>query len=55
MLDGFFDELDSGVTVRRLDIFVKDDLCVAHLNRPDLRPAPESLTIAGPHPRPWEQ
>lgn len=44
MLDGFFGELDSGVTLRRLDTFVKDDLCVAHLNRPDLRPAPESLT-----------
>jgi len=44
MLDGFFGELDSGVTLRRLDTFVKDDLCVAHLNRPDLRPAPESPT-----------
>ena len=44
MLDGFFGELDSGVTLRRLDTFVKDDLCVAHLNRPDLRPAPDSLT-----------
>ena len=54
MLNGFFRELDSGVTVRRLDIFVKDDLCVAHLNRPDLRPAPEPLpTQTGPQP--WEQ
>lgn len=54
LLDGFFHELDSGVSVRRLDIFVKDDLCVAHLNRPDLRPAPEPLTTqAGPQP--WEQ
>ncbi len=40
MLDGFFGELDADVTVRRLDIFVKGDLCVAHLDRPDLRPAP---------------
>ena len=40
MLRGFFSELDSGVSVRRLDIFVKGDLCVAHLERPDLRPAP---------------
>jgi len=54
MLNGFFHELDSGVSVRRLDIFVKDDLCVAHLNRPDLRPAPEPLaTQTGPQP--WEQ
>ena len=54
MLNGFFHELDSGVSVRRLDIFVKDDLCVAHLNRPDLRPAPEPLpTQSGPQP--WEQ
>ena len=41
LLQGFFSELDSGVTVRRLDVFVKDDLCVAHLHRPDLRAAPE--------------
>ena len=54
MLNGFFRELDSGVSVRRLDIFVKDDLCVAHLNRPDLRPAPEP-TPAPDAPRPWEQ
>ena len=40
MLRGFFGELDAGVSVRRLDIFVKGDLCVAHLDRPDLRPAP---------------
>ncbi len=40
MLHGFFGELDAGVTVRRLDVFVKGDLCVAHLDRPDLRPAP---------------
>ncbi len=40
MLRGFFGELDAGVSVRRLDIFVKGDLCVAHLERPDLRPAP---------------
>ncbi len=54
LLNGFFRELDSGVSVRRLDIFVKDDLCVAHLNRPDLRPSPEPLvTQAGPQP--WEQ
>ncbi|MBI1378308.1 MAG: helix-turn-helix domain-containing protein [Frankiales bacterium] len=43
MLDGFFSELGSGVSVRRLDIFVKGDLCVAHLARPDLRPAPAPL------------
>jgi predicted ArsR family transcriptional regulator len=54
MLNGFFGELDSGVTVRRLDIFIRDDLCVAHLNRPDLRPAPEPLP-AQSGPRPWEQ
>ena len=54
MLNGFFRELDSGVSVRRLDIFVKDDLCVAHLNRPDLRPAPEPHP-ASDAPRPWEQ
>jgi predicted ArsR family transcriptional regulator len=54
MLNGFFGELDSGVTVRRLDIFVRDDLCVAHLNRPDLRPAPEPIP-AHDAPRPWEQ
>jgi predicted ArsR family transcriptional regulator len=53
MLNGFFRELDSGVTVRRLDIFVKDDLCVAHLNRPDLRPAPEPM-LTQDAPRPWE-
>ena len=53
MLDGFFGELDSGVNVRRLDIFVKDDLCVAHLNRPDLRPAPAPKTDSAA-PRPWE-
>lgn len=54
MLHGFFDELGSGVSVRRLDIFIKDDLCVAHLNRPDLRPAPapQSGTVSA---RPWEQ
>lgn len=40
MLRGFFGELDAGVAVRRLDIFVKGDLCVAHLDRPDLRRAP---------------
>ena len=40
MLRGFFGELGAGVAVRRLDIFVKGDLCVAHLDRPDLRPAP---------------
>lgn len=44
MLDGFFAELDSGISVRRLDIFVKGDLCVAHLARPDLRPAPAPIT-----------
>ena len=54
MLNGFFRELDSGVSVRRLDIFVKDDLCVAHLNRPDLRPAPEPQHKQDA-PRPWEQ
>lgn len=54
MLNGFFRELDSGVSVRRLDIFVKDDLCVAHLTRPDLRPAPEPQP-AQDAPRPWEQ
>ena len=36
--------LDADVTVRRLDIFVKGDLCVAHLDRPDLRPAPAPLS-----------
>ncbi len=54
MLQGFFSELDSGVTVRRLDVFVKDDLCVAHLDRPDLRPVPEPDDPPA-HPRPWEQ
>lgn len=54
MLQGFFSELDSGVTVRRLDVFVKEDLCVAHLDRPDLRPAPEPDTPPAT-PRPWEQ
>ncbi len=54
MLHGFFDELGSGVSVRRLDIFIKDDLCVAHLNRPDLRPAPAPQP-AGDSPKPWEQ
>lgn len=54
MLHGFFDELGSGVTVRRLDIFIKDDLCVAHLNRPDLRPAPAPQP-ASDSPKPWEQ
>lgn len=54
MLNGFFRELDSGVSVRRLDIFVKDDLCVAHLHRPDLRPAPEPQPTRDV-PRPWEQ
>jgi predicted ArsR family transcriptional regulator len=54
MLHGFFDELDSGVTVRRLDIFIKDDLCVAHLNRPDLRPAP-APQAASDSPNQWEQ
>lgn len=54
MLHGFFDELGSGVTVRRLDIFIKDDLCVAHLNRPDLRPAPAPQP-AGDSAKPWEQ
>jgi predicted ArsR family transcriptional regulator len=53
MLNGFFGELDSGVDVRRLDIFVKDDLCVAHLNRPDLRPAPAPKHDSAA-PRPWE-
>ena len=53
MLGGFFGELDTGVKVRRLDIFVKDDLCVAHLTRPDLRPAP-APTSTSPAPRPWE-
>ena len=38
MLEGFFSEIDAGVTVRQLDIFVKGDLCVAHLDRPDLSP-----------------
>jgi predicted ArsR family transcriptional regulator len=54
MLGGFFGELDAGVGVRRLDIFVKDDLCVVHLDRPDLRPAP-SPQPAQAAPRPWEQ
>lgn len=54
MLQGFFAELDSGVTVRRLDVFVTQDLCVAHLDRPDLRPAPEPDTPPAT-PRPWEQ
>lgn len=40
MLSGFFGELDAGVSVKRLDIFVKGDLCVALLDRPDIRPAP---------------
>jgi len=53
MLGGFFGELDAGVNVRRLDIFVKDDLCVAHLNRPDLRPAPAPNGDPAA-PRPWE-
>ena len=53
MLRGFFDELDTGVSVRRLDVFVRDDLCVAHLDRPDLRPAPEPSSTSAP--RPWEQ
>lgn len=53
MLGGFFEELDTGVNVRRLDIFVKDDLCVAHLNRPDLRPAPAPKSESSA-PRPWE-
>ncbi len=44
MLDGFFSELGSGVSVRRLDIFVKGDLCVAHLARPDLHASPAPLT-----------
>ena len=44
LLTGFFDELDSGVSVRRLDVFVKGDLCVAHLTRPDLDPAPQPAT-----------
>jgi predicted ArsR family transcriptional regulator len=46
LLNGFFDELDAGVSLRRLDIFVKGDLCVAHLTRPDLRPAPEPANRA---------
>ena len=54
MLQGFFGELDSGVSVRRLDIFIKDDLCVAHLNRPDLKPAPAPSPRTDA-PRPWEQ
>lgn len=49
MLRGFFGELDAGVAVRRLDIFVKGDLCVAHLDRPDLRRAPAA---AGTSPDP---
>lgn len=53
MLHGYFAELDSGVSVRRLDIFIKDDLCVAHLTRPDLRPAPAPAPADAP--RPWEQ
>jgi len=36
LLRGFLDELGSGVSLRRLDVFVKPDLCVAHLNRPDV-------------------
>lgn len=47
MLRGFFGQLDAGVTVRRLDIFVKGDLCVAHLDRPDLRPAPAPAAAPG--------
>jgi predicted ArsR family transcriptional regulator len=54
MLHGFFGELDAGVSVRRLDIFVKDDLCVAHLHRPDLRPAPSPQGTPAAS-RPWEQ
>ncbi|MFN8167677.1 MAG: hypothetical protein U0S36_02715 [Candidatus Nanopelagicales bacterium] len=46
MLRGFFGELDAGVGVRRLDIFVKGDLCVAHLDRPDLRRAPAAAAAA---------
>lgn len=40
MLTGFFGEIDAGVQVRQLDIFVKGDLCVVQLDRPDIRPAP---------------
>jgi len=54
MLDGFFGEFESGVSVERLDIFVRDDLCVAHLNRPDLSRASAPLSLQS-GPKPWEK
>jgi len=36
LLTGFFEELAADVQVEGLDIFVRPDLCVAHLRRADL-------------------
>ncbi|MFZ0325245.1 MAG: helix-turn-helix domain-containing protein [Actinomycetes bacterium] len=47
LLSGLFDELGGQVQLEKLDIFVRPDLCIAHL-----RPAPpRGLPVAAPNPQ----
>ena len=56
LLSGLFEELGSVVELERLDIYVRPDLCVAHLRTPGRAevpptPAPTPVTEANHHDR----
>jgi predicted ArsR family transcriptional regulator len=51
LLSGLFEELGGRVELDRLDVFVRPDLCIAHLRHGPQTPSPTPATEANPDDR----